>query len=179
VEAMRLLTFKGFLHRYVRELSNLKSKTNDIKLLANEASYNSSLVEPLVLYALSVGKYEHLLRVAVDPHLQRACQRFFGMNWEEVVLLLHDNNISVPNEFRKAYRSYVWTRDKQKHADHTKSLMLNRTRELQSQKNVTTYRLYTDLKLNHGNVHDYIKNGNVSKVSLDVAEIILTYLEAV
>jgi hypothetical protein len=175
---MRQLTFKGFLHRYVRELSNLKSKTNDIRLLANEASYNSSLVEPLVLYALSVGKYEHLLQVAVDPYLQSACQRFFGMSWEEVVLLLHENNIYVPNEFRKVYRSYVWTRDKQKHEDHTKLLMLNRTRELQSQKNVTTYRLYTDLKLNHGNVHAYIKNGNVSKVSLDVAEVILAYLEA-
>ena len=49
---------------------------------------------------------------------------------------------------------------------------------LQQEKNVSTYRVYTDLGLNHGNVNAYLKYGDISNVSLEVAEKVLEYLAA-
>jgi len=160
----------------VRALS--KINTNDIRVLIGEVPDNYRLTEPLVLYTLSVNKCDCFLRTAKDPHLLSAFRAVEEMSWDDVLSLLKCEDKRLTNEFHKVYRSYKSIRDKQKHVNHTKSLVLNRIRELQNKKNVTTYRLYTDLGLNHGNVHAYIKNGDVSKVSLEVAENILTYLEA-
>ena len=174
---MRQLSFKGFLYQYVRALS--KQDTNNIKVLAEEAPCNYRLVEPLVLYALSVDKRECLQRNAKDSNLINAFQRFNSYSWEDVVSLLKSNDKSVPNEFHKVYRCFLVECDKQKAVDHTKTLLLNRTKDIQKQKGITTYRLYTDLKLNHGNIHAYIKNGDVSKVSLEVAERVFEYIKTV
>ena len=122
----------------------------------------------------------NLQRVAHDSYLLSELNRFVNIDsWEKVVTLLENKDKSMSNEFNKVYRSYLVERDKQKATDHTKSLVLKRTRELQKKKRITTYRLYTDLRLNHGNVHAYIKNGDVSKVSLDTAERLLEYLYVV
>jgi len=172
---MRQLTFKGFLYQYVRAFTKLN--TNDIRLLAREVPNNKRLVEPLVLYSLAVNKHECLQRNARDEHLVSALQKFKGMKWDNFISLLETKDSTVPNEFRKVYRSYLAERDKQKALDHSKHLRLKRTKELQQKKGITTYRLYTALRLNHGNVNAYIKNGDVSKVSLDVADKILGYLE--
>ena len=40
----------------------------------------------------------------------------------------------------------------------------------------TNYRIYTDLKLNPGNVNSWLKNGDSSKVSYRNAERILNYV---
>ena len=172
---MRQLTFKGFLYQYVRALA--KINTNDIRLLASEVHNNKRLVEPLVLYSLATNKPGCLQRNAKDEHLIQALQMFEGKKWNEVVSLLDSKDASLANEFHKVYRSYLTERDKQKAINHSKHLRLKRTKELQRIKGVTTYRLYTDLKLNHGNIHAYLKNDDVSKVSLNVADMILGYLE--
>jgi len=155
-----------------------KKNTNDIKQLANEVSNNKRLTEPLVLFALSVNKQECLHRVANDKHLIDVLQKFTNASWSDVVMLLENKDSSLSDNFHKVYRSYLVERDKHKAINHSKFLRLKRTRELQHTKGITTYRLYTDLRLNHGNIHAYIKNGNVQKVSLNTAEKILNYLEA-
>ena len=173
---MRQLSFKGFLYQYVQALS--QSTTNDIRLLAAEVPNNYRLVEPLVLYAASVNKREHLKRNAKDSYLKEKASLIpDNMSWNGIISMLECEDNKIPREFHKIYKSYLSIRDKQKSTNHTKSLVLKRTRELQKEKGITTYRLYTDLKLNHGNVHTYIKNGDVSKVSLEVAESILEYLK--
>lgn len=173
---MRQLTFKGFLRQYVRELSALN--TSDIKRLADEVPNNYRLAEPLVLYALATNKHGRLKKVARDEHLKKVTLSIpDNMTWDEVVRRFEDNDESVGREFRKAYNSFIVVRNKHKSKNHTKMLMLNRARQIQKEKGVSTYRIYTDLKLNHGNVNDYFKNGDVSKVSLEVAERVLAYLE--
>ena len=175
---MRKLTFKGYLYKYVKTLS--LSGTNDIKRLAGEVPKNYRLAEPLVLYAMSVSKRNHLNMVATDPHLQKLIQCFPNqMSWDEVLSALESNDESYPHEFRKVYNSYVTHRDRQIANSHTKELMFKRTRQLQQEKGVTAYRVYTDLKLNHGNVNAYLKNGDVSKVGVEVAERVLEYLKSV
>jgi hypothetical protein len=44
-------------------------------------------------------------------------------------------------------------------------------------KNITNYRIYTDLKLNHGNINSWLKNGDCDKVSLETARRVLKYTE--
>jgi len=156
-----------------------KKNTNDIKLLANEVFNNKRLAEPLILFALSVNKQECLRRVAKDNHLTFEMQKLADTSWNNVIVLLKNNDSFLSDNFHKVYRSYLVERDKQKAINHSKSLRLKRTRELQRKKGITTYRLYTDLRLNHGNVHAYIKNGSLNKVSLNVADKILDYLELV
>jgi len=177
---MRQLTFKGFLHKYVKELSYCK--TNDIRMLVREIpNKNYRLIEPLVLYALSVNKNDYLNRVAEDSLLLAESFRFEGMNLDDVALMLEyelaNNTGDVPFNYIKAYQSYTYFRDKQKNQNHTKMLIRGKINELREQKNISVYRVYTDLGLNHGCVHDYVKNGNVQGVSLNTAKRILEYLK--
>ena len=173
---MRELTFKGFLGQYVYAMSD--NKTNDIKLLADEALTNHRLVEPLVLYAVATNKQRRLRRVAKDPHLVRASLELpDDMSWENVLSLLENNDESALRyEYHKAYRSYLYRRNIQKSQNHTKMLILNKTKRFQSESGITNYRVYTDLALNPGNVNAYFR-GDVSKVSLGTAERILQYME--
>ena len=172
---MKRLTFKGFLRKYVRALSGME--TNDLRRLAAEVSSNYRLVEPLVLFAMSVNRLGFLQRVAKDMVLVKAVQLFLEIeDWEGMLHKLENSDDSIPYEYHKVYNSYISVRDRSKAKNHTKELMHTRIKYLQKEKNVSTYRLYTDLGLNHGNVNAYIKYGDASKVSLEVAEKVLDYL---
>ena len=178
---MRQLTFSGFLRQYVKELSYCG--TNDIRLLAKEVpEKNHRLTEPLVLYALSVGKGDYLRRVAEDSFLLAESFRFDGMSLSDVVSLLIDEldrkTGAVAYSYVKVYQSYVYFRDRQKNHNHTKMLMRDRINELRLQKNISAYRIYTDLNLNHGCVHAYLKNGNVKGIGLKTVMRILEYMKA-
>jgi len=177
---MKKLTFKGFLSQYVKELSYCE--TNDIRQLARELpEKNYRLVEPLVLYALSVGKEGYLRRVAEDSFLLAESFRFEGMDLDRVAFLLEcelgNETGDVPFNYVKVYQGYLYYRDKQKHQNHTKMLMRNRINELRLQKNISLYRVYTDLGLNSGCVHAYVNNGNVKGIGLKTANRILEYLK--
>lgn len=174
---MRELTFKGFLSRYLRSLSDCD--TNDIKRLAAEVPANYRIIEPLVLYAAATKKLGYLEKVANDSYLLKAVQEIpKDLGWDRILqaLEIEEENV-LRSEYLKCYKSYVSVRDRYKTTNRSKNLLLMRTRELQQQKSITAYRLYTDLGLNHGNVNSYLKNGEVSKVSLEVAEKLLAYLE--
>jgi len=178
---MRQLTFKGFLRQYVKELSYCE--INDIRLLAKDAPHgNYRLVEPLVLYALSVNKDSYLRRIAEDSFLLSEAFRFEGMALDEVEHLLERESRTkvktVPYNYVKAYEGYVLFRDKQKNQNHSKTLLRERINKLRLEKNISVYRVYTDLNLNHGCVNDYVKNGNVKGIGLHTVKKILEYLEA-
>ena len=179
---MRQLTFNGFLRQYVKGLSF--SNTTNIRLLAEEVPEgNYRLVEPLVLYALSIDKSEYLRRIAKDSLLITEAFRFDGMTISNVAYLLEcelkNETVIVPYNYIKVYQSYNYYKDKQKHQNHTKTLIRDRINELIQQKHISVYRVYTDLELNQGCVHAYIKNGNVKGIGLNTARQILEYLKAV
>ena len=100
---MKQLTFKGFLLQYVKELSYCE--TNDIRALAREVpEKNYRLVEPLVLYALSVGKEDYLRRVAENSFLLSESFRFEGMNINDVELELSGGMDDLPYNCTKPLR---------------------------------------------------------------------------
>ena len=60
----------------------------------------------------------------------------------------------------------------------TKELIHRRVLELHKKKKLTNYRLYTDLKLNPGNVNAWLKHNDFSKMSLDCARQIYKYVKS-
>ena len=85
-------------------------------------------------------------------------------------------SIGFLETYQKVYNSYLFKINRVKNEEHTKSLMLLRIKDMQQQKHITNYRIYTDLHLNPGNVNDFLTNGNVSKLSLKTAEMIYDYV---
>ena len=174
---MRELTFLGFLTRYVRQLS--LSNTNGLYKLAQEASTNNPrLREPLFLYALYSQKTDLLLQATKDEALHQYYQTMlntYSMESMSNAFTMHSTNLA--EEYHKVWKSYLNVKNRNQADNHTKELMRNKVKRLQEQHKVTNYRIYTDLKLNPGNLNAWLKHGNCDKVSLDVARQILRYVE--
>ena len=78
----------------------------------------------------------------------------------------------------KVWRSYCSVRDAVLADNDTKELIHRRVLELQQKKKLTNYRIYTDLKLNPGNVNAWLKHNDSSKMSLDCARQIYKYAKS-
>ena len=83
----------------------------------------------------------------------------------------------VPAEYTKVWRSYLSRKNRGQADDHTKELMRQKVKRLQEKYGVTNYRIYTDLRLNPGNLNAWLKHGDSDKVSLDTARKTLRYVE--
>jgi hypothetical protein len=175
---MRPLTFEGFLRRYVRELST--EKTNNIYKLTREAeSSNPRLREPLLLYAFFNGKEDELKNaMAHSPELEKIFSPVFAhyASPEALKRDLLDDQAMLPNEYKKAYRSFQALQNGLQNDSHTKSLMRAKIETLKQQKSITNYRIYTDLHLNPGNFNDFMRNGKLEKISLVKLRKVLNYL---
>ncbi len=174
---MRELTFRGFLTQYVKQLS--KYNTNSLYKLADEASRdNARLREPLFLFALYSGKQTVLLQATKDHNLFAEYQEMVSLySADQMTRLFEDNASVLPNEYHKVWRSFQSQKNRGQSDDHTKELMRLKVRRLQEQCGVSNYRIYTDLKLNPGNVNAWLKHGVADKVSLDTARRTLRYVE--
>ena len=173
---MQRLTFSGYLENYVRSLSSANSKS--IYRLAKETSTNPRLREPLFLYALCDGKVELLLKATKDEDLHSQYNNLANRYiWKTMLAALESGDESLDKNYHKAYNSYSSRRNMPETHGRSKALMHARIRLLQNEKNVSNYRIYTDLKLNPGNINSFLKTGDVTKVSRDVARRIVIYLE--
>jgi len=172
---MQKLTFHRYLEHYVRSLS--KGNTNSIHKLVKEVPGNRRLREPLFLYALSIGKVDILTKAAIGC---QHCSSFPSLaekyKWEEIVNALEEKDACLGRDYHKIYRSYCSRRDAHNVDRDTKLLMHKRIRELQEYKGVSNYRLYTNLKLNPSNTNAFLKNGDLGRLSIEVAEKMLTYI---
>ncbi|MCL2046674.1 MAG: transcriptional regulator [Oscillospiraceae bacterium] len=175
---MSKLTFKGFLRKYIRNLSY--TDTCGLYQLAKEASTNNPrLCEPLFLYALFWNKEDVLLKATKNDKLRQEYTNHLTNNKSEVLMQeLISGTSLLPERYNRIYQSYLAIRDKTKSENHTKLLMHNRIIKLQQDKNVTTYRLYKDMKLNHGNLTAFLKHADCQKISLENVRKTLAYLES-
>ena len=171
---MRKLTFEGFLKQYVAELSGVP--TAGIHKLVACLNENPRLKEPLFLYALAFDKVDLLLRYTekstVVAEYEWLSDRY---SLAQMLLLLENQSPELPEGYRKVWRSYCSVRDSALADNDTKELIHHRVLELQQKKKLTNYRLYTDLKLNPGNVNAWLKHNDSSKISLDCARKIYQY----
>jgi hypothetical protein len=169
---MRELTFKGFLKRYVKELSH--QHTNNIyKLVKETANENPRLYEPLILYAnLNSKNNELLMAVSNEPNFdKRKLQDYMQYTSQ----FQNIENISL--EYKKVHNSYLYYKNKLINENHTKELMYNKIMKLKSEKNITNYKIYHNLSINSGNFNTFIKNKQLSKCSIKTLRIVIDYLE--
>jgi hypothetical protein len=171
------MSFHGFLSRYVRSLSD--EGRGGLYPLAREASGKTPrLREPLLLYALFSGKKDTLLKATRGLPIDEEYRMLLSCyDRETMEKALRNGDAALPREYRKIYRSYESVRNKAAADNHTKILIHARARRLQSEKQISNYRIYTDLGLNHGNLNAFLTNGDMTKVSLAVARRVLEYVE--
>lgn len=175
---MRALTFKGFLTQYVRQLSHQNTLSLH-KLSAEAASDNPRLREPLLLYAMFSGKLDLLLAVTHESLLEYYTVLVSQYTVEQITSLLDKGSPLLAMEYHKVWHSYLNRRDQLQADNHTKALMRKKVQRLQQENGVTNYRIYTDLKLNPGNLNAWLKHGDGNKVSLDTARMALRYVEGI
>lgn len=175
---MRELTFRGFLTQYVKQLS--AEKTNSLYKLAAEAgSNNPRLREPLFLYAVYTQKEKVLLQATKEPELHAEYNRLASLySAERMTELLEQESPLLPAGYHKVWRSYQSRKNRVQADEYTKELMRQKVKKLQEKKGVTNYRIYTDLKLNPGNLNAWLKHGDSDKVSLETARRTLRYVES-
>lgn len=174
---MRELTFRGFLAQYVKQLA--AEETNSLYKLAAEAgSNNPRLREPLFLYAVYTQKEKVLLQATKEPTLHMEYQRMVALYTADVMTELFEQaSPMLPAEYHKVWRSYQRRKNRGQADERTKELMRQKVKRLQEKKGVTNYRIYTDLKLNSGNLNAWLKHGAGDKVSLETARRTLRYME--
>lgn len=166
---MRKLTFEGFLKQYIKALSSCNSYC--LKKVEREAESNYRVVAPMVLLA-KMSADEAKIGAIKSERLKKAFAELANVNDIEKAL---KNNV-LSDEFQKVYKTYLTLYKKHENENHTKTLMLAKIRKEQAKKHISNYRIYTDLKLNHGNINDFLTNGNVNKLSLETAQRILDYV---
>ena len=177
VETMRKLTFEGLLKQYVAELSGVQ--TASVHKLADRMAENPRLKEPLFLYALAFNKVELLLRYTANSTIAAEYEQLSNLySLEQMRLLLEKQSPELLEGYLKVWRSYCSVRDAVLPDNDTKELIHRRVLELQQKKKLTNYRLYTDLKLNPGNVNAWLKHNDSSKMSLDCARQIYKYAKS-
>lgn len=166
---MRQLTLLGFLSEYVKSLSECNS-LNIHKLINEVYGGNYRLREPLFLYCHYSGKSEILLKYLNDTDIEE---------YTVVVTLLKNNQTDdLPTDFVKVLNSYKRKVGMKNNDDNIKMLMLDKIIKLKEQKNITNYRIYTDLNINAGNFNDFVKNRKLSRLSLDKSREVYNYLQS-
>ena len=170
---MRELTFPGFLKEYVKELSFCNS-TNLSKLI-NEFPTNPRLREPVILYSIFTDKQDKLdQELNNDKEFEDLISSYQKV---DLINILSNTNNSLGIGYKKVWKSFLAKKNKPKNDYHTKELILRRVLEYKNVKKISNYRIYTDLKLNHGNINAWLKNSECDKVSLETARKILKYTE--
>ena len=175
---MRQLTFAGYLKSYVPALA--EERTQAVSRLVRAARTNPRVVAPLLLLAATTNRSEELARRLADrPDLLAELSllaRLAEKDELEAALAAEDPRLRA--EYTKAWRSFVARRDAAARDARLKQVARERVLALESQKHVTRYRMAKDLGLNPGNLHAFLTQGNVSKLSLEHAHELVEYLRA-
>lgn len=175
---MRHLTFAGYLKSYVPSLAGTHSQA--MSRLADGARQHPRAVEPLLLMAAVTDRADVLARRLSDRPKLLAELRLLANLAEEGRLeaALANEDSRLRPEYTKAWRSYVAKRDAVLRDSRLKQVARTRVLKMETTKRVTRYRMAKDLGLNPGNLHAFLSQGNVSKLSLERAYALVDYLVA-
>jgi hypothetical protein len=175
---MRALTFAGYLKSYVPYLA----ETNSLAMsrLLKVAADEPRVTEPLLLMATVTGRSSELARRLYDtPELLeelRLLETLMQSGKLETALETEDPRLR--EEYTKTWRSYVARRDAPQRDARLKHVARERALALEATRKVTRYRMAKDLGLNPGNLHAFLSQEKVDKLSLDRAHELVEYLEA-
>lgn len=174
---MQTLTLHGFLKNYLKHLSGMN--TGSLSKLSKLALVNPRLQAPMVLYiAVAVPKQQRQRLYKVNPLLEVELRRYFDGVEDDKGLVRVLQEHSIPNEYQKAYKSYLVVRDRAKHERELKCLVRNKIMELAEEKQISDYRVYKDLGISGGNYHAFVRKGEMGRLGFDKVRQVLEYLES-
>lgn len=161
---MNRILFHNYLKKYLQLVAN--KKTVSVGYLFSASKNNVRIIDPLILYCVYNNKTKVLDKYTNEySHLYKK---------------LKESNYDFDNfkdfSFSKIYDSYQHDYNRINYDNDTKLKMRKNILNIKKEKKVSNYRIYTDLKLNPGNVNAFIKNNDASKLSLDTAKRIVDYL---
>ena len=169
---MRELTFKGYLLSQLQEFS--ESKSTSLYTFSHIAENNARLRDILCLYlALFTASPLRCKLLKKYNYLTKPCEELSGLTTDNIDSFLCNEKFS---QYKTVYDNYLYMRNKKSQEDKIKLMMHSRISEVKRIKNVTNYRIYTALNLNPGNANAFLKNGDISKVSLDTTRRILNFI---
>jgi len=175
---MRRLTFEGFLESYVQHLAG--ERTRSVRKLAERAAVESRLYEPLLLWAAVSGHADQLARLLGGQSDRveelEALVALHRLGALESALAQDDSGL--PSEYAKVWRSFVVRRDAPERDAALKHEARRQVLVLEAETGVSRYRMAKDLGLNPGNLHAFLAQANVSKLSLENAYALVRYLRA-
>lgn len=161
---MRNYTIKGYLEKYIVELSGVQ--TQSISKLALYIDEYPRLLEPLAVYAVLSGASEKVCRK--HDCLYRECCKIKECKQ-------HFSTIS--KDYEKLYNSYQYACNRQTRINDTKYLLRKKIIELQKTKNVSIYKIYNDLNIDKRNLYCCINSEDLDRVNIKTMEKIWKYLE--
>ena len=164
---MRKLSFNSYLEQYLKYISGDVSLS--VSKLFKKAKKNYRIVDPLILYCAltdkrelfnkrSKNKYKELIdSLTIDNFLSDEYQNYnFSKIWDS-----YQHRVNVMD-----YNNVIKSR-----------IRVNILKTMQ-EKGITNYRVYTDLKLNPGNINAFLTNDDASKASLDLVKRIYNYVNS-
>lgn len=169
---MRKLSLKSYLEKQMVTLSGLNSKSLYRSSAMSEK--NARLKDTVVLYLMLFVRDDlkrHLLNKY--PYLSSGCEKLTGITQENAERFLEDDSLS---EYRTIYENYLNTIGTHDNENRIKRMMYQRIVQLQAEKGISNYAVYKALKLNPGNANAFLKNADVSKLSLDTVRRILEFV---
>ncbi len=173
---MKLKTFKSFLVDYVKDMNperslslfkNEKYVLNDKRLLNVYSFYvlfNSNVEKTLLSKKEKLPELYDMYRLYKEKY-----KGFTYGNLSKKVDML--DGFDELKQLYNSYKNLVVNRNLL-----LKKLYHNRITNIKKEKSITNYRIYTDLKLNHGNTNDYLKNEKYEKLSINKVKSILEYV---
>jgi hypothetical protein len=193
---MRKLTFKGFLPKYIKQLSH-QSTINIKKLVREVCETNPRLREPLCLYALYHEKQDALLKEAKrveNKELEHMQDKFFvkipfpPTLYEEFSELsnkytadamtnaLESKSSELKIEYKKVWNSYKCLQNGSNNDRETKEFIRRKVQKLIQEKNISCACICKELNLDPGNFSAWISKGNNDRIGLRSARKVLEYL---
>jgi hypothetical protein len=176
---MRQLTFEGYLKKCLSVRSDCKSSS--LKKLSEEATEcNPQLREPLILYAFFIHSRESVSRLfrcssGLIQEYESIDSQYASPN--ELMQTFQSGNCNLSEAYQNLYKEYTYLKNRKYNEYITKSLIKRKILTLQGEKCITDYRLYTSLRINPGNFNAFMKHDRYNKLSLDIIESMLDYLE--
>ena len=169
---MRKLSLKSYLEKQMIALSGLNSKS--LYRFSALSKNNARLKDTVALYLMLFVKEDlkrHLLNKY--PYLRSGCEKLDSITQDNAESFLADDSLS---EYRTIYENYLNTINTHDNENRIKRMMYQRIVLLQKEKGISNYAVYKELKLNPGNANAFLKNGDVSKLSLDTVRRILEFV---
>lgn len=162
---MRPLSFITFLENYIQDLSGIK--TLNIHKLTKSSKRNYRLLDSLMLYCSLTNKKDIF-------------NKYTNNKYKYAIEFLNEKTMLDQTysdyDFAKIWDSYQHKINEYEYNNNIKSKIRDKIVKKMEEKNITNYRVYTDLKLNPGNINDYLTNGNSTKVSLPLVKKIYQYV---